>query len=97
MRLCRNPTVPDKQLSDQLWDKEKEVKSTSQKAEVVLGKFKKLKDWVELAKTEIGKLLDAKDIEIHVLRRLLREQKMTKNKEALKVEELELYIKMHEY
>ena len=45
--------VPDKHLWDQLWAKEKEVESASQRAEVVDGMFKKLKDRVELAKTEI--------------------------------------------
>ena len=55
-----------------------------------------MKDRIELDKTQLGALLDAKDGEIKVLSEKLQQQTAVKQEEQEKVDELKLYIKMQE-
>ena len=69
------------------------IEARPEKAET---RSKKIEDELQLAKTEVGKWLDAKDNLIQRLRRQLAQQQETMQQHAEQVEELEEYVKSQE-
>ena len=84
------PHVADKYLWDKLRDIEKELERDNQQAEETEAKVMKMdSELLELAKTKIGALLDAKGDAIEELKQQVEQQREETQQVQEKVEELE--------
>ena len=92
--FARIPQVPNKHLWDQLWALQKEVKHANQKAVEAVDKVKKMEECLELAKTKIGALLDAKENATQESQQQVKRQETQAEQE--KLEDLEQYVHIQE-
>ena len=86
------PLEADQELQQKLQQVEAAFKAAEARAEKAEIRSKKLEDRIQLAKTEIGKWLDAKDELIQQLRRKLAQQQEAMCQNVEQVEELEEYV-----
>mgnify|MGYP006957855544 CR=1 FL=1 len=86
------PLEADQEWQQKLQQVEAAFKAAEARAEKAEIRSKKLEDRIQLAKTEIGKWLDAKDELIQQLRRKLAQQQEATCQNVEQVEELEEYV-----
>ena len=90
------PLESDQELQQKLQQVQAALKEAEARAEKAETRSKKLEDRLQLAKTKVGKWLDAKDDLIQQLHRKLAQQQEATRQNVEQVEELEEYVKIQE-
>ena len=84
----------DSEMEQKLEQAETTCREAGAQAKKSETRSRRIEDWLQLAKKEVGKCLDAKDSLIQKLRRQLAQQQEVTRQNAKHIEELEEYVKI---